>query len=212
VRSEPPVEAIILDVGGVVIRIDERRTAEALAAGSDKSVDFYADAVRYESELMAQMYTGRASVDDVLADHTQRHGWRLGREAFADAWLAMLDGPIEPTADAVARLGEDVGLYILSNTMDVHLAALRADPVVARADRFFASCEMGLAKPDPAIYRAVLAEIDLPAERTAMFDDNAANIAAAKSLGIRAVLVTDEQTVARTLGQWGLIAPPPKTP
>lgn len=210
--SDPAVEAIILDVGGVVIRIDERRTAEALAAGSDKSVDFYADAVRYESDLMAEMYAGRASVDDVLADHVRRHGCRLGREAFADAWLAMLAGPIEPTAEAVAQLPEQLGLYVLSNTMDVHLPALRADPVVARADRFFASCEMGLAKPDPAIYQAVLREIDLPAERVAMFDDNADNIAAAESVGMPAVLVTDEQTVARTLERWGLIPPRPGTP
>ncbi|MFD7157436.1 HAD family hydrolase [Kribbella sp. NPDC059898] len=55
-------------------------------------------------------------------------------------------------------------------------------------DRTFYSCDLGLAKPDPAYFREILRVIDLPASEVLFIDDNAANIEGALSVGLRAEL------------------------
>lgn len=203
--SKQRIQAVMLDVGNVLIRIDERRTAEALAAGSDKPAAFYLDMVQYESELMARMYAGLASTEEVLEEHRRLYGSRLDEAGFRDAWLAMLGEPVKPTCEAVSTLPRRIRRLILSNTMNAHLPTLRADPVIASAERLFASCEMGMVKPDEAIYQAVLAETQLSPGQVLFFDDNAANILAAEAVGLNSVLVADDQTVTRTLGEYGLV-------
>ncbi|HZX07726.1 HAD-IA family hydrolase [Kribbella sp.] len=55
-------------------------------------------------------------------------------------------------------------------------------------DRTFYSCDLGLAKPDPAYFREILRTIDVPASEVLFIDDNAANVAGAQSVGILAEL------------------------
>lgn len=49
------------------------------------------------------------------------------------------------------------------------------------------SCEVRAAKPDPAYFTEVLAHLGLPSAEVGFIDDSAANVAAASSLGIRAL-------------------------
>ncbi|MFJ6540113.1 HAD-IA family hydrolase [Streptomyces sp. NPDC091385] len=53
---------------------------------------------------------------------------------------------------------------------------------------------VGMAKPDPAIYRLTLERVGLPAERCVFADDRAVNLPPAARLGITTVHVTDEDT------------------
>lgn len=52
----------------------------------------------------------------------------------------------------------------------------------------FVSCHMGLRKPDTAIFRRVLNELDLPPEDCLFIDDKAENVTAARHLKIPAIL------------------------
>jgi epoxide hydrolase-like predicted phosphatase len=54
-------------------------------------------------------------------------------------------------------------------------------------DEVVISAEIRLAKPDPAIYRAMLTLLDLPANQTIFVDDLAENIEAANALGIHGI-------------------------
>lgn len=54
--------------------------------------------------------------------------------------------------------------------------------------RLFFSGQLGLIKPDPAIYRHVLKALDAPAESVLFIDDRQENLDAAAALGIRTVL------------------------
>jgi len=65
-------------------------------------------------------------------------------------------------------------------------------------DHLTFSCEVRLAKPDPAIYRACLSPLGLAPEEVLFLDDLAHNVEAAAKLGIQAQLFdTLEQTVSR---------------
>ena len=64
---------------------------------------------------------------------------------------------------------------------------------------------LGMAKPEPAIYRHVLETHGLDAAETLFIDDAPANVAAAEALGIRAIRFTDADTLRAELEALGLL-------
>lgn len=79
-------------------------------------------------------------------------------------------------------------------------------PMLAFEDMFddiVDSHEVGLRKPNPAIYQLALARLGAAAERTAFLDDVPSNVAAADAVGIRGVLVEPDPTEAvATVRRW----------
>lgn len=53
------------------------------------------------------------------------------------------------------------------------------------------SCELGLVKPEPDIYRALITALGAAPEEIVFFDDVAINVEAAAAVGIRAFQWTD---------------------
>lgn len=65
------------------------------------------------------------------------------------------------------------------------------------------SHEVGLRKPNPAIYRLALERLGATAGRTAFLDDVQSNVTAAQGVGMLAVLVDEDPSVAvRTVRGW----------
>ena len=58
------------------------------------------------------------------------------------------------------------------------------------------SHEVGMRKPNPAIYRLALERLGAPAHRTAFLDDAASNVSAAIDVGIHGVVVDEDPTSA----------------
>jgi putative hydrolase of the HAD superfamily len=74
-------------------------------------------------------------------------------------------------------------------------------------DQTFYSCDLGLAKPDPAYFTAILTTLDRPATSTLFIDDNEANIKGARDAGLHAELydLTEGHEVLRDLlAKYGL--------
>jgi putative hydrolase of the HAD superfamily len=53
-------------------------------------------------------------------------------------------------------------------------------------DQEFYSCRLGTAKPDAAYFRALSTRLDLPPDVTLFLDDNEANVASARAVGLHA--------------------------
>jgi putative hydrolase of the HAD superfamily len=65
-------------------------------------------------------------------------------------------------------------------------------PVDELFDVVVDSCQVGMRKPNPAIFRLALAQLgDVVPERAVFLDDFAPNVAAARAVGIHGVVVTD---------------------
>jgi putative hydrolase of the HAD superfamily len=102
---------------------------------------------------------------------------------------------LEQVSSAGLRIG------ILSNaTIDMARAARRAE-WSRWVDDWFLSAEIGIAKPDPAIYRHVTETVGLPADRIAYIDDSAASIVAAQAAGWSAHLWTSGAETAAHLAE-----------
>ncbi|USR79385.1 HAD-IA family hydrolase [Arcanobacterium pinnipediorum] len=77
---------------------------------------------------------------------------------------------------------------VLSNVPATHLAWLKENkPWIDLFDVSLFSCELGLAKPDPAIYRAAIEALGEAGDNILFFDDTYANVVGAREAGLRAL-------------------------
>jgi len=140
-----------------------------------------------------------------------RHDYDCGRADFHQHWQAFADAAdvklqpaqveriagmetlmwlrVNPEALALAReiKAHGVRTAILSNMPHDLLAYVRRE--FQWLDEFEVkiwSCEVGVTKPHPAIYRACLDALRCPPQRTLFFDDRPNNVEAARQLGMEA--------------------------
>ena len=69
-------------------------------------------------------------------------------------------------------------------------------PIDELFDSVVDSSEVGVRKPDPAIYRIALEQVEVSAERAVFVDDFPGNIQAAEGLGMLGILVEDDPAAA----------------
>jgi FMN phosphatase YigB (HAD superfamily) len=70
------------------------------------------------------------------------------------------------------------------------------------------SSEVGLRKPDPAIYELLLERLGLPGHEVAYVDDWEDNLAPAAALGMRTVLFTTAPDCEKVLAELGIAIAP----
>lgn len=96
---------------------------------------------------------------------------------------------------------------ILSNMGDaVHTALIAGHAWISSFDVLVWSYELGVIKPDPAIYRHALGKLNLPPEETLFLDDRAENTAAARALGMNAITFSTVDKLREDLVAAGLDA------
>ncbi len=101
------------------------------------------------------------------------------------AWAAYRDAA--PVTEALAAAGVRVG--VLSNAGFDIRPILRENGLAAVAERCTVSYEHGLMKPDPALYRIALEQLDASAGETLMVGDSPAADGAAADVGMRTLLL-----------------------
>ncbi len=105
------------------------------------------------------------------------------------------------SAELLHRLASDgVRLGVLSNAPAPLAAAVRAAPWSAAVARLVFSADIGLAKPDPAIYAHADSVYGTRPEQVVFFDDRADNVAAARTHGWDAHVWVDPGTALDVLG------------
>ena len=128
--------------------------------------------------------------------------------AWQGRWAEMFAGYVEGTDRLVEMLhGRGVALYGLSNMpAEVWPMMLDTFPVLHRFRHVVVSGQIGLIKPDTAIFHYARAKMGDPAPEDVLFiDDLPRNIATADALGYRTHLFRDAARLETTLVQEGLI-------
>ncbi|GAB3968345.1 HAD family phosphatase [Spirosoma terrae] len=196
------IRNLIFDLGDVIIPIDLTAPIRNFAIMADVSEE-EVRALWKQHDFINHYETGLID-DSAFRVHVRQ---LLKNDAWADevidtAWnTVLLDLPVE-RIERIKELKKEYRLFLLSNTSPIHirrvnqvLAGMGQPTLEELFERVFYSYDVQLAKPSPAIYNHVLAEVGINAEETAFFDDNAANITAAKALGIQAVHVQPPKTI-----------------
>ena len=129
--------------------------------------------------------------------------------AWSGRWMEMFDGYIDGTPDLIERLhARNVPLYALTNMPSETWPLMQQHfgPVLGRFRHVVVSGDLGMTKPDPAIYNHTLEAIGHPDPAAVLFiDDSAPNIAAADALGFATHHFTGAAGLEATLAHHGLI-------
>ena len=177
------IRNIIFDLGGVLVGLDGQRSVEAFNRLGCEAVSRYIEEHRTE-DLFHRIELGLTTTQDFCEEVRQMTGTKALDDEIVAAWNALL---MSVTAERLSRLRalKQAGyrIFLLSNTNDMHWQHCGGD-FAGCFERVFLSYELGLAKPDVAIFAEVLRQAELQAEETLFIDDNEANVSAAKSLGI----------------------------
>jgi glucose-1-phosphatase len=115
--------------------------------------------------------------------------------------------PFYPGArDLLEQLREDFRIACLSNSNAAHWHTnYHVHGVQQVFNMAMSSHQLGFHKPDARIYVAAMERLKVSAESIVFFDDNLANVVAARQLGMRAFKVRGVEQLTQQLLELGLI-------
>jgi putative hydrolase of the HAD superfamily len=179
------VSTVLWDAAGVLQRVPhgwEESMRPALEGRVDDLDGFLAEAVRAERPAL----TGDVRWRDVLPGLLGRWGIADAYDHVVEVWLSIEEVP--GTRDLVRGLRASGVRCCLATNQDEHRASYMRERLgyADLLDETFFSCDLGVAKPDPAYFSTILDRLDVPAGEVLFVDDNAANVAAARSVGLAA--------------------------
>ncbi len=194
------IDALLFDLGGVIIDIDSARTARRWAHLAGCTVEDIRK--RYVQDEHYRRHE-RGLIDDnaYFASLRQSLQIELSDEQFLDGWNAIFKGVIPGIAGQLAAAAPHLPLYVFSNTNPAHekfWSFVYADTLKPFRE-VFVSSTIGLRKPDAAAFDHVAKAIGAPPSRILFFDDSLANVEGARACGLQAVHVRSNADVAEAL-------------
>lgn len=202
-----PIEAVVFDMGGVL-------TVDPFAACRD-----YADELGIPPETFVDQFGGREFAEVETGDRTVRDYLKFACRDVEKRLGVPVD--IRRLADCLAA-GQQVRPEMIALIEDlvargVRIGVLTNNAKEARSwwtsgvlpiDSFTAivdSSEVGMRKPDPAIFALTAERIGCRPDRLLYFDDSEENVVGAASSGLTARLFSHPDACRRECAQYGLV-------
>jgi putative hydrolase of the HAD superfamily len=215
--GEGAVTTIVFDMTGVITRSPLK---EIEAYG--KRLGLRPGVLRafFRTEAFQRVLLGRLSmgalVDDIVATVGSEHGRVVSPEELRAAMRASQQ--IEPlVAELITELAGRYRLAVLTNnTTDL------VDPDASGSPQWWSedgdaplrpsdfavvmsSSDLGMTKPDPRIYQELLCRLEVRGDEVVYIDDQATNLTAATTLGMRTIHYRDADQCRDALRRQGVV-------
>ncbi|MGH7804741.1 MAG: HAD family hydrolase [Candidatus Binatia bacterium] len=158
-------------------------------------------------DLFCECEVGRLPLAEFFTRWRAKLSEQHGREFDLEPILAVFRraGAMNPeTMDLIARLDPSVRLAILTNNVPEVRSGWQRKIPIERFAVVIDSSEVGLRKPDPAIYDLLLERLQLSGDAVAYVDDYEANLAPAAALGMRTIHFTTAPACEQALAALGV--------
>lgn len=187
------IKAVIWDMGGVILRTEDRRPRAAWEERLDLA----------PGDLDHLVFMGEASQKATLGEGSAREVWSELAERFdlsaeeraqieQDFWSG--DRVDRDLLRFIRELRPKYKTALLSNAWPNVRPLIENKWGIADAfDEIVISAEAGLAKPDPRIYRLTLSRLGVNPDEGVFIDDFTENVEAARRVGMRAILFTSPE-------------------
>jgi glucose-1-phosphatase len=199
-------KALLFDLGGVMLRVDIALAFQAWARYSTFTSEEIA--TRFRSLTVLEDHE-RGAIDDQAFFLLLRHQLSLDASvpAIEAGWNSIFVSEIEPTRRLAEQAGARVPCYALTNSTASHLATwpVKFPELAATFNRVFASFQLGYRKPEAEAFLRVCTEIGLQPAEVVFFDDSPTNAAAARAVGMSAIVVSSAQDVEHGLRASGVL-------
>ena len=197
-----PVEALLFDMGGVLIDVDFARVTRRWAkhAGAEPE----AIHARYsQDDAYASHERGDITINQYFAALRGSLGLDITDAQFLDGWNAIFAGVIPGVSDWLQPACARLPSYVFSNTNPAHeeFWAPRYADTLKHFRKVFVSSTIGLRKPDKAAFDHVARDMGVANARILFFDDALTNVEGARAAGLQAILVRGNEDVAAALAE-----------
>jgi putative hydrolase of the HAD superfamily len=210
--KETKIEGVLFDIGGVLLGFDHMKSCRALAVLSGlepKEVykRLFASGLETEFDLgMPSELFYKKALKALEASPKTLSQETLPYDRFFEIWGAIFTERVE-MRELVAELRGSIRLFILSNTNKAHYSYIEEHFSWFKGFECFLSFELGLRKPDPAIFKAVIDGMGLSPSSILYIDDIEGHVTAAKEAGLEAMLFTTTDALRGVLKEAGLLRP-----
>ncbi len=195
------IQAVIWDLGGVIVRTHDRsgreRWEQRLGLNPGKL-----EALVFMSEIAGQAYEGKAGIEDVwqaVGDHFEMPEDQRA-EMERDFWSG--DRVDYALVDYIRSLRPAYQTALLSNAwVDLRRFITEEWKIADAFDHLTISAEVGMAKPDPRIYSLPLEGLGVSPDQAVFIDDFKVNLRAAQGVGLHTIHFKNPGQVMRDLNE-----------
>lgn len=199
-------DTVVFDLGGVLIDWNPRYLYRKLIADETEVERFLTDVCSHDWNVAQD--AGR-KIADAVAEASARHPDKIDLiRAYYERFGEMMAGPIHGTVTVLEELhAKGTPLYALTNwSAETFPIGRRRFGFLSLFRHITVSGELGLAKPDPAIYRHVLAAAGKDARQCVFIDDSPRNVEAARAIGFNTIRFTSAEALRRGLEDMEILA------
>jgi HAD superfamily hydrolase (TIGR01509 family) len=178
------IEALIFDIGNVVISFDWQSAAERLQIRSTNGTALMREDFK---GLISRLEAGEIPQEEFVLMAARMIGYQGDKQEFIAIFNSIFS-PNPPMERSIQHLAAHFPLYLLSNTSELHLAYLRRNFKILQhfADGVY-SFDAKCAKPDQKIFQVAITQFGLRPGSTVYIDDLATNVRSALDLGFHVI-------------------------
>ncbi len=180
-----PVDAVIFDIGNVLLKFDYLIAARRLAELADRNE--LADH-RPVAAAKAELESGAIDRAEFLTRVRPEFHHAGSEEDFLEVWRDIFEENVPMTAFATELAERGVPTYLLSNISCIHVDHIVSKyPVFATFRDAVYSYRVKALKPSPEIYETAISQFGIDPGRALFVDDLVENVEAAKEVGLQAI-------------------------
>jgi len=192
------IEAVLWDIGGVLVRTEDRAPRDELAAELGVTREYLVELV-FGGEQGQRAQKGELTHEEIW-DYARRQ-LDLAPGEYPDLRARFFGGDVLDTGLVafIRSLRPRYKTGIISNTWDDLPAALAKWGIADAFDVIVGSGAEGVMKPDPRIFQIALERLAIEPSEAVFVDDFIENVQGARALGINAVHFQSRDQALRDL-------------
>lgn len=194
------VDALLFDLGGVVLEVDFEKVFEHWAKTNCLTVSEIKQ--KFTMDEAYQLHErGQITGTEFFTHLRSSLKLTADDEALTAGWNAIFGNEISAALDAIDQVRDRYQCFAFTNTNAVHQEFWEREyPRIRQSfEHMFVSSEIGMRKPDLQAFEHILNETSIKAEGMLFFDDTEENVKGAQRAGLQTVQVNSSVDVVDAL-------------
>ena len=199
-------EAVIFDLGGVLLNLDYQLTIDAFRQLGLENVNLLFSQ-KTQFGFFDDFETGSINASEFRKEVRAIAPKTLSDNQIDKAWNAMLLDFPQNRLDLLKNISTKKRIFLLSNTNEIHMGWFKKyvnqlfgeDEFFDLFEVAYLSNEMGMRKPNVEIFEYVMNENKLDPKRTLFIDDSAQHLDGAKLAGLQTHWLQKEEEISNLL-------------
>ncbi len=198
------IEAILFDLGRVIVDFDMAECESALASRSGLDREAFLG-VLWDIGSIRRYERGEISTAEFHQFLITNGALKMDYAEFRRVWSEVFDPiPILPTA-FLSGLASRYTMTLVTNTNEAHADHIRRNyEVFGCFTHHILSYEVGALKPDPKIFEVAIEATGHPPEEVLFIDDREENIVAGRALGMDVHRFSSSSGLCRAFEEMGI--------